>query len=68
MMEIKEIEKIHQGEWVLLFHDEIIDHSANVEDILRIVDEKFPEDTDSSNAIRIAKILNGTPRDNLFER
>jgi hypothetical protein len=67
-MEIKDNKEKHQGEWVLLFHDEIIDHSANVEDILRIADEKFPEENRSSDAVKIAKILHGTPRYNLIEK
>jgi hypothetical protein len=59
MMESSDFKKKHQGEWILLFNDEIIDHSANVEDILRIVDEKFPDHENSSDVVKIAKILDG---------
>ena len=58
-MEVVDFEKKHQGEWILFFHDEIIDHSANVEDILRIAEEKFSDRENSSDAVRISKILDG---------
>lgn len=37
-----EIEKYY-GEWLLLFGDEIVNHSPNLEDILRFAEE-FPLD------------------------
>ena len=38
----KDLSKKFSGEWLLLFNDEIVDHSANVEDILKLAEEKFP--------------------------
>jgi len=49
----------YSGEWVLLFNDEIMDHSANVEDILRIAEEKYPEDEYPEDSIKITKVLQG---------
>ena len=37
-----DIEKF-SGEWILLFEDKIIDHSYNLEDILKTA-ENYPED------------------------
>ena len=51
------------GEWVLLFNDEIVDHSANIEDILKTCDEKFPADKFPDDEIKISKVLDGTLRD-----
>lgn len=47
------------GEWLLLFNDEIIDHSSNVEDILRLAEEKYPEDKFPEDTIKISKVLSG---------
>jgi len=47
------------GEWLLLFNDEIIDHSSNVEDILRLAEEKYPEDKFPEDTIRVSKVLSG---------
>ena len=47
------------GEWLLLFNDEIIDHSSNIEDILRLAEEKYPEDKFPDDAIKISKVLSG---------
>ncbi len=49
------------GEWLLLFNDEIIDHSSNVEDILRLAEEKYPSDKFPNDEIKISKVLEGTP-------
>lgn len=49
----------YPGEWVLLFNDEIKDHSANVEDILRTAEEKYPEEEFPEDSIRITKIIQG---------
>lgn len=51
------------GEWLLLFNDEIIDHSANVEDMLKLAEEKFPADKFPNDEIKISKVINGTLRD-----
>jgi hypothetical protein len=55
--------KKFSGEWLLLFNDEIIDHSANVEDILKIAEEKFPSDKFPEDQIKISKVLDGRIRD-----
>ena len=47
------------GEWLLLFNDEIIDHSSNVEDILRLAEEKYPEDKFPEDTIKVSKVLSG---------
>ena len=45
------------GEWILLFNDEIIDHSVNVEDILKLAEEKYPSEKFPDDEIRISKII-----------
>ena len=35
--------KGYPGEWILLFNDEIIDHSSNVEDMLRLAEKNIPQ-------------------------
>ena len=47
------------GEWLLLFNDEIIDHSANVEDVFKIAEEKFPATKFPNDEIKISKVLEG---------
>jgi len=51
--------KKFSGEWLLLFNDEIIDHSANVEDILKLAEEKYPENKFPDDDIKISKVLSG---------
>lgn len=51
------------GEWLLLFNDEIVDHSINIEDILKTYDEKYPADKFPDDEIKISKVLDGTLRD-----
>ena len=58
----KGINKI-SGEWLLLFNDEIVDHSANVEDMLKLAEKKFPADKFPDDHIRISKVIDGTLRD-----
>ena len=55
----EEISKKFSGEWILLFNDEIVDHSANVEDILKLAEEKFPDDKFPDADIKISKVLSG---------
>ena len=55
--------KKFSGEWLLLFNDEIIDHSANVEEILKIAEEKFPAEKFPQGNIKISKVIDGTLRD-----
>ncbi len=50
------------GEWVLLFNDEIIDHSANVEDILKLCEERYPETEFPDDDIKITKVFQGILR------
>jgi len=61
-MKKEDFNKKFQGEWVLLFNDEIIDHSSNVEEILKLAEEKYPSDKFPNDDIKISKILEGTPR------
>jgi hypothetical protein len=58
----EDITKKFSGEWILLFNDEIIDHSANVEDILKIAEERFPEGKFPQDQIKISKVLDGSFR------
>ena len=62
-MKKDDIYKNFSGEWLLLFNDEIVDHSANVEDILKIAEEKFPSERFSQENIRISKVIEGSLRD-----
>ena len=52
--------KKFSGEWLLLFNDEIIDHSSNVEDILKLAEEKYPAEKFPEDNIKISKVLSGT--------
>jgi hypothetical protein len=54
------------GEWLLLFNDEIVDHSANVEDMLKLAEEKFPADKFPDDEIKISKVIDRTLRDFKF--
>jgi len=53
------ISKKFSGEWLLLFNDEIIDHSCNVEDILKLAEEKYPSDRFPEDEVKITKVLTG---------
>jgi hypothetical protein len=61
-MKREEITKKHSGEWLLLFNDEIVDHSVNIEDILKTCEDKFPSDKFPDDQIKISKVINGTIR------
>ena len=50
----------YSGEWILLFNDEIIDHSLNLEDMLKLVDEKYPHEKYPEDKIKISKVLTGS--------
>ena len=54
--------KDHPGEWLLLFNDKIIDHSVNVEDMLKLAEEKYPTDKFPDDVIKISKVLSGNIR------
>jgi hypothetical protein len=62
MKQVKVTSKL-SGEWLLLFNDEIVDHSANVEDMLKLAEEKFPSDKFPDDEIKISKVIDGTLRD-----
>jgi hypothetical protein len=59
-MDKEEIEKKYSGEWILLFNDEIVDHSLNLEDVLRAADEKYPAEKFPDDTIKISKVLSGS--------
>ena len=45
------------GEWLLLLNDEIIDHSYNIEDMLLLAEEKYPDEKFPDATIKISKVL-----------
>ena len=51
--------KRYSGEWIILFNDEIVDHSYNLEDMLKLVDEKYPAEKFPDDNIKISKVLSG---------
>jgi hypothetical protein len=61
-MKQEDASKKFSGEWLLLFNDEIVDHSANVEEILKTAEEKFPADKFPEDEIKISKVLSGDIR------
>ena len=62
-MKQDDITKKFSGEWILLFNDEIVDHSVNIGDILKTCEEKYPAEKFPEDEIKISKVLDGTPRD-----
>ena len=54
--------KKFSGEWILLFNDTIVNHSVNLEDILKIADEKYPAEKYPNDDIKISKVLSGNFR------
>jgi hypothetical protein len=58
-MKIKDPLKEFSGEWLLLFNDEIIDHSVNIDDMLKLAEEKFPDEKFPDDTIKITKVLSG---------
>ena len=58
-MEQEEKLKKFSGEWILLFNDEVVDHSINLEDVLRVADEKYPAEKFPQDNIKISKVLSG---------
>jgi hypothetical protein len=59
-MEQEEILKKYAGEWILLFNDEIVDHSLNLEEVLRVADERYPAEKFPEDHIKISKVLSGS--------
>jgi hypothetical protein len=51
--------KKFSGEWLLLFNDEIVDHSSNIEDMLKLAEEKYPSEKFPEDSIKITKVLSG---------
>jgi len=65
----KNTDGLTEGEWILIFNDEIIDHSANVEDMLRLAQKKYQNEKISNDSIKISKILpKTTPREILLDK
>ena len=62
-MKEEDISKKFSGEWLLLFNNEIVDHSSNVEEILKLAEEKFPAEKFPQDNIKISKVIEGTLRD-----
>lgn len=62
-MKRENVSKKLSGEWLLLFNDEIVDHSANVEDLLNLAEEKFPANKFPDDDIRISKVIDRKSRD-----
>ena len=61
-MKQEDLTKKFSGEWILLFNDEIVDHSVNIEDVLKTYDEKYPSEKFPHDEIKISKVLDGVPR------
>ena len=61
-MKQENVSKRFTGEWLLLFNDKIVDHSADIEDILKVVEEKYPADKFPEDGIKISKVLSGDLR------
>jgi len=59
MMNREDIYKKFSGEWIILFNDKIVDHSVNLEDVLKVCDEKYPSEKFPNDDIKISKVLDG---------
>ncbi len=57
-----ELNEKFSGEWLLFFNDKIIDHSANVEDMLKLAEKKFPAEKFPNDNIKISKVIDGPIR------
>lgn len=60
LMEQEDVLKKYTGEWILLFDDKIVDHSFNLEDMLKAADERYPSDKFPETSVKISKVLSGT--------
>ena len=60
LMEQDDILKKYSGEWIVLFNDEIVDHSVSLEDMLKVVEEKYPSEKFPEDSIKISKVLSGS--------
>ena len=61
-MKQMDVSKKMEGEWLLLFNDEIIDHSSNVEEILKLAEEKYPSEKFPNDEIKISKVFSENKR------
>jgi hypothetical protein len=61
-MKQENVSKKFSGEWILFYNDKIVDHSADIEDILKLVEEKYPADKFPEDDIKISKVLSGDLR------
>lgn len=52
--------KEFDGEWVLLFDDEIINHSQDVGEMLHLADELYPAESSPRDHVKIAKVISGS--------
>ena len=59
-MQQEDVIKKYSGEWILLFNDKIVDHSVNLEDMLKAADEKYPSGKFPEDSIKISKVLSGS--------
>jgi len=62
-MKQEDISKKFSGEWLLLFNNEIVDHSVNYGEILKLAEEKFPAEKFPQDNIKISKVIEGSLRD-----
>jgi hypothetical protein len=65
---MKILSEKYPGEWILLFNDKIVDHSANVEDILKICEKNYPESEFPNDEIKITKIFHNSHNENFLYR
>ncbi len=65
-MKQEEASKRFSGEWLLLFNEEVVDHSSSVEDILKLAEEKYPAEKFPDDEIKISKVLDQETRNIFF--
>ena len=65
-MKQEEASKRFSGEWLLLFNEEVVDHSSSVEDILKLAEEKYPAEKFPNDEIKISKVLDQETRNIFF--
>ena len=58
--------KKFSGEWLLLFNEEVVDHSSSVEDILKLAEEKYPAEKFPDDEIKISKVIDRETRNIFF--
>lgn len=66
LMKQEEASKRFSGEWLLLFNEEVVDHSSSVEDILKLAEEKYPAEKFPDDEIKISKVLDQETRNIFF--